>query len=173
MRLALYVNGQSIARASLEAKGYLSAHLNMSEGASPDEDTNNISLVAYDRSEEPNTVASVWAGPKLAVGDKVEVHVLADGESDPPTDVTHTSASRPNLFSTVEQARLVLASVKACDTELTGILARAQESESPDELQQIRLAIATVLSELDRQLIGPTLRRHPSLLSEAREAGLY
>jgi hypothetical protein len=172
MRLALFVNNRKVVRASLQAKGYLSAHLTLSDGLAPDEETNSVRLVAYDKSEEPNSVTSFWAGSALSVGDKVEIDILPDGESDPPTEVTRSSESPRNLFSTIEQARLLLSAVKVCDTALMGVLDRAQESEPPDELEKIRRAVGEIIVELDRQLISPTLRSHPSLLGETKEAGL-
>ena len=172
MRLALFVNNQPVARASLEAKGYLSAHLTLSEGAAPEEETNNIRLVAYDKSEEPNSVTSYWAGPSLSVGDKVEIHILPDGESDPPSEITLSSESPNILFSNADQARSLLLAVKACDTALMAVGNGAQEFEPPEELHKIQRAIAEIIFDLDRHLIAPTLRRHPTLLAAAKELGL-
>jgi hypothetical protein len=168
MRLSLSVNDRHIVRASLEAKGWLSAHVNLSHGIDSKEPPNRVSLVAYDESEEPNSVTSTWEGVALAVGDKVEINVLPDGEADAPSTLTRTSESPKNLFSDVEQARLLLSAIKICDTELSGVADRAQATEPPDELVKIRRAIAEIAWALDCQLITPTLRRHPELLAEAR-----
>lgn len=77
-----------------------------------------------------------------------------------------------NLFSDLEQARLLLATIKFCDTELWKALSRAQEAEPEDEFSKIQSAIASVVVEFDRQLISPVLRRHPELLPEARQMNL-
>jgi hypothetical protein len=172
MRLSLSVNDRPIVRASLATKGWLSAHINLSDGVDSQEPPNRVWLVAYDKSEEPNSVTSTWEGASLSVGDKVEINVLPDGEADPPTTLTRTSESPKNLFSEVEQARLLLAAIKVCDTELSGVLDRAGDVEPPDELSKIRAAVADILWELDCKLITPTLRRHPELLAEAREMKL-
>jgi hypothetical protein len=50
-----------------------------------------------------------------------------------------------------------------------GVLDRAKHTEPPEEFQKIALAIGGIIAELDRQLISPTLRRHPTLLAEAEE----
>jgi hypothetical protein len=172
MRLSLSVNDRHIVRASLESEGWLSAHVNLSDGVETDEPPNRVWLVAYDRSEEPNSVTSTWEGVSLSVGDKVQIDVLPDGEADAATTLTRTSESPKNLFSDVEQARLLLSAIKVCDTELSGVLDRAQETEPPDELLKIRRAVGEIIVELDRQLISPTLRRHPELFAEAREKKL-
>ncbi len=129
-------------------------------------------MVAYDKSEEPNSVAMEWEGAPLSVGDKVEVEVLQDGDADEPTTITRSLDSPKNLFSNGEQAKLLLDAVKICDTELWNVLTRAEGIEPTDELQKIRSAVGEILVELDRQLISPTLRRHPELLSYAEEKNL-
>jgi hypothetical protein len=166
MRLSLSVNDRHIANASLEAKGWLGAHVSLSNGTES-ESANRVWLNAIDISEEPNSVHSTWDSIPLSVGDKIEIAVLPDGESDPPSGLTQTSESSENLFSDVEQARLLLAAIKVCDTELSAVAERAQNVETPDELHKIRLAIGSILVEIDQQLISPTLRRHPELLADA------
>ncbi len=39
-------------------------------------------------------------------------------------------------------------------------------------LQEIRYAIGSVLTEIDQQLISPTLRKHPELLPLAEELNI-
>ena len=172
MRLSLLVNDKLIVKASLEANGWLSAHVNLSQGIKSDDPPNRVWLVAYDQSEEPNSVTSTWDGVPLSLGDKVEIRVLADGESDAPTGVTRTAEATTNLFNDVEQAGLLLAAIHVCDTELMGVIKRAQTVEPPEELVKIQRAIGEIIIEIDRQLISPTLRKHPKLLAEAEQMNL-
>jgi len=137
-----------------------------------DESRDRVWINAIDVSDEPNSSHSTWDAVPLVVGDRIAIEVLPDGESDPPTDTTQTSESPNNLFSDVEQARILLATIKACDTELWKALNRAQAAEPADEFSKITNAVGSVLVELDRQLISPILRRHPQLLSEAQEMNL-
>jgi hypothetical protein len=123
-------------------------------------------------SEEPNSIGSNWEAGALSVGDKVEIHVLPDGDSDPPTNIRRSSESPKNLCSGTEQARMLLSASSACAKELMGIIDRARESEPPEEFQKICQAVGGVLCELDRQLISPTLQRHPELFVEAKEMKL-
>ena len=166
MRLSISVNNRPPVTGSLTAAGWLSAHLNLRHDGS-DEQSNRASIVAMNTSEAPNTVHSHWEAGPLAVGDNIEVKILPDGESDPPTDVRRTSGSPQNLFSDVEQARMLLAAIKSCDQVLMEVLRRASAVEPPDELKKIELAIASVSVEFDRKLISPMIRRHPELLAEA------
>ena len=83
-----------------------------------------------------------------------------------------TSESPKNLFSDAEQARLLLSAMEICDRELEGILHRAQASEPKEEFEKIAQAVVSVVTELDRRLITPTLHRHPELLDEAKEKKL-
>jgi hypothetical protein len=171
MRISLAINGQQKARASLTAKGWLSAHVNLShEVESPSND--RVWLNAIDMSEEPNTTHSSWGGFPLVVGDKVEIAILADGESDAPNEVSRTAENPSNLFSSAEQARQLLDSVSTCDIALQQILDRAKGIESEDEVRKLALAVGGILVELDRQLISPTLRRHPDLLQVAEKMKL-
>jgi len=172
MRLSLSVNNRHITRASLKAKGWLGAHVSLSDGIESEEPSNRVWLQAIDISEEPNTVHSGWGSFSLSVGDKVEIEVLSDGEFDAPATVTRTSESPKNLFSTIEQARSLLEAIKICDTAFMEVIERAHDVEPTEEIDKIRNAIGSVLVEIDQQLISPTLRRHPELLAEAQEMKL-
>lgn len=169
MRLSLSVNDRHIARASLEAKGWLGAHVSLSQGMESDEPPHRVWLQAIDVSGEPNTVHSGWESVPLSTGDRIEIELLPDGEADSPISVTRTSESADNLFSNVEQARSLLDAIQVCDAALMGVVDKANDVEPSDELKKIRLAIGSVLAEMDRQLISPTLRRHPGLLADAEE----
>lgn len=172
MRLSLSVNDRHIARASLEANGWLGAHVSLSQGMETDEPTNRVWLRSTDTSGEPNTKHSTWDAVGLAVGDKIEIEVLPDGESDPPSTTSLTSDSPNNLFSDVEQARQLLAAIKICDRALWDVAERAKAVEPADELRKIVFAIGSVVTEIDQQLISPTLQRHPELLALAEEMKL-
>jgi hypothetical protein len=171
MRLSLSVNGRHTANASLERKGWLGAHISLSQGL-PDNEPDRVWINAIDVTEEPNTTHSGWEAVPLVVGDKIMVDVLPDGESDPPSEVRHTSDSPKNLFGDVKNALSLLDAIKACDKALTDVLHQAQASESPEELREINLAIGSIVVEMDRQLITPTIRRHPALLARAQELGI-
>lgn len=171
MRLSLAVNGQQKARASLTARGWLGAHVNLSNDIES-ESNDRVWLNAVDTSKEPNTTHSTWGGFPLVPGDKVEIEVLADGESDAPQEVSETTENVNNLFSDAGQARRLLDSVKSCDTALQEVLEWAKDAEPEDEFRKLALAVGSVLVELDRQLISPTLRRHPDLLLAAQDMKL-
>jgi hypothetical protein len=172
MRLSLTVNDRLIARAALVANGWLGAHVSLSQGVESGETPNRVWLNAMDTSDEPNTEHSAWGAVALNVGDKIEIEVLPDGESDPPNGVSRTSDNPNNLFSDAEQARLLFTAIKTCDKALSEIAERARATEPEDEFRKIEIAIGTVLSEIDRQLISPTLRRHPDLLGLAEEMSI-
>ena len=169
MRLSLSINDRHVARASLEASGWLGAHVSLSHGIKSDEPANRVWLVAADISEEPNTVYSTWEPVSISVGDRIQIEVLPEGESDPPSTVTRTSASAENLFSEVSQARFMLETIRTCNKGLWEAMERSVGIEPEDELHKIRYAIAAVLAEIDRQLIRPTLQRHPELLPLAEK----
>ena len=172
MRLSLSVNNGPFTRASLEGKGWLGAHVSLSQGMPSEEPANRVFLRAMDLSGEPNTVHMAWNSVPLTVGDRVQIELLPDGEYDPPDSTSRTSDSPNNLFSTVEQARFLLAAIKVCDRALWEVAERASGIEPPDELQKIRYAIGSVLTEIDQQLISPTLRKHPELLPLAEELNI-
>ena len=172
MRLSLTVNAGKPILASLKSVGYLSAHLNLTKEPEKEQMAGRVWLHAIDVSEEPNSVSSEWEGGAVSAGDKIEILVLADGDADPPTEIRRSSESPKNLFSSVEQARMLLSAISACDKELMGIIERARESEPPEEFQKIAGAVGRIVYDLDHYLISPTLRRHPELLVEAKEKKL-
>lgn len=175
MRLSISLNNAQPITAALTTKGWLSAHINLTSDSASTGFTGEVSLNAIDNSDETNTTHSTWQVGSLSQGDKIEIRVLPRGEeseSDPPTEVMHTSDSPRNLFSSAEQARLLLAAVEACDRELTGVLQRAEAVEPSEEFERIGVAVVAVIHELDRRLIQPTLRRHPELLDEAKQKHL-
>jgi hypothetical protein len=63
---------------------------------------NRVWLNSIDTSDDPNTEHSIWDGVGLKVGDRIEIEVLPDGESDAANSVSRTSANSNNLFSDVE-----------------------------------------------------------------------
>ncbi|UWZ83440.1 hypothetical protein [Occallatibacter riparius] len=171
MRVQVAVNDGVPVRASLDSKGWLSAHLNFPiDGA--DDSTGSLSVQAIDRSDEPNFITSVWEIGDLSLGDKAEVRVLADGETDPPTKIERSIERSTNLFSNVDQARQLLSAISVCDKELWAVLEQSQRAEPEDEFKKISQAIGGIIMELDRNLIQPTLHRHPELLAEAQKKGL-
>ena len=169
MRLSLAVNDRPIARASLVAKGWLGAHVSLSQGVESDEPTNRVWLNSMDTSDDPNTEHSMWDPVALTVGDTIEIKVLPDGESDPPNETSRTSDNPNNLFSDVDQARQLFTAIQTCDRALWEVVERARGAEPEEEFRRVALAIVSVISEIDRQLISPTLRRHPELLVIAEE----
>ena len=171
MRVQVAVNDGIPVRASLSSKGWLSVHLNFSSNGAEDSD-GSLWVQAIDNTDEPNSVNSVWEMGNLSVGDKAEVRLLADGETDPPTKVERSTEWSTNLFSNVDQARQLLSAISACDKELTAVLERSKSAEPEDEFKKIVQAVGGIVMELDRNLIQPTLRRHPELLPEAQEKGL-
>lgn len=172
MRLSISLNNAPPITAALTAKGWLSAHINLTSDSGSSAFTGKAILNSIDESSEPNATHSTWQVGPVCEGDKIEIRVLSGEESDPPTEVTHTSDSSKNLFSNAEQARLLLSAVEVCDRELMGVLHRAKASEPKDEFERIALAVVGVVCELDRRLITPALRRHPELLEEAKQKKL-
>jgi hypothetical protein len=70
MLLKLAVNDGQPLRASLNRKGLLSAHLNVSIGTG-EQDAVTLSLNSIDETDEPNAVYSTWEAGKPSVGDKI------------------------------------------------------------------------------------------------------
>ena len=165
MLLELAVNDGPSLRASLNGKGFLSAHLNVSIEAD-ERNAATISLNSIEETVAPNAVHSTWEAGKLSVGDKVEIRLLAVGEADPPTTVRRTSESPRNLFSGADQARRLLTAINTFDAELMEIMEHARAVEPKEEFDRIARAIGAVVVEVDQRLISPTLRRHPELLEE-------
>jgi hypothetical protein len=172
MRLQVSVNNGVPVRASLQAQGWLSVHLNFSSDDA-DGGSGSLSAWAIDRSDEPNATHSKWDLGTLSLGDTAQICILDDGEADPPTEVTRTSESPNNLFANADSAREALSAIHFCDKELMRVLEESRSSEPKDEFQKIARAIGSILAEMDRSLIQPTLRRHPELAAEARDMKLF
>lgn len=172
MRVQVAVNDGVPVRASLSSKGWLSVHLNFSSNGAEEESAGSLWVQAIDYADEPNSVNSVWQIGGMSVGDKAEIHVLNDGEADSPTKVERSADRANNLFSNVDQARNLLSAISVCDKELMAVLDRSQMVEPEDEFRKIAQAIGGIIAEFDRNLIQPTLRRHPELLADAQEKKL-
>ena len=172
MRVQVSVNNSTPVRASLNSKGWLGVHLNLSTNDGATSSDASFFIHAIDYSQEPNSVSSRWDLQGLQTGDTAKVEVLDDGETDSPTKVERSTERSTNLFSNIDRARQLLSAISACDKELNAVLERSQASEPEDEFKKIALAIAGIVVELDRNLIQPTIRRHPELLAEAQEMRL-
>jgi hypothetical protein len=86
MRVQVAVNDGRPVRASLTSKGSLAVRVNLSNDGA-EYSHGSLWIQAMDFNDEQSFVNSVWEVADLRVGDKVEVKVLDDGESDPPTKV--------------------------------------------------------------------------------------
>jgi hypothetical protein len=172
MRVQVAVNDKVPVKASLSSKGWLSVHLNFSRDDAAGDSVGSLWVQAIDYSDEPNSVNSVWEVGDLSVGDRAEMHVLADGETDPPTKIERSTERSTNLFSGIDLARQLLSAISVCDKELNAVLERSKAVEPEVEFKKIAQAIGGIVVELDRNLIQPTLRRHPELLAEAQEMHL-
>lgn len=115
---------------------------------------------------------SIWEVGDLFAGGKAEIRVLDDGDADPPTKLERSEGQPTNLFSNVDLARQLLAAIKECDWQLMQILDRGRGAEPEAEFKKIARAVGGILVDMDRNLIQPTLRRHPELLADAREMKL-
>jgi hypothetical protein len=171
MRLQVSVNNGVPVRASLHAQGWLSVHLNLSSDDA-DGGYGRLRVQAIDKSNEPNSTYSTWDLGTLSIGDTAQIQILNDGEADSPTEVTRTSESPNNLFANVARARELLSAVSVCDKELMRVLDGSRSTESEDEFRKIASAIGSIVVEMDRRLIQPTLRRHPELTADARSKRL-
>jgi hypothetical protein len=171
MRLQVSINNGVPVRASLQAQGWLSVHLNLS---SHDRDggSGRLSVQAIDNSDEPNSTVSTWELGSMSIGDTTQIQILNDGAADPPTEVRRTSDSPNNLFANVDLARELLTAISICDKELSRVLERSRSTEPKDEFEKIVSAMGSIIVDLDLRLIQPTLRRHPELTAEARERKL-
>jgi hypothetical protein len=167
MRLQVSVNNGVPVRASLQNQGWLNIHLNLSSDDA-EGDSSRLWIQAIDKSDEPNSTFSTWELGNLSIGDIAQIQVLNDGEADSPSEVRRTSESPKNLFSNVDEARRLLQAISACDKELNAVIEQSQIVEPEGEFKKIAIAIGGILAELDRNLIQPTLRRHPELLAEAQ-----
>ena len=172
MRLQVSINNRVPIRASLEQEGWLNVHLNLSSDET-DGSPSRLWVQAIDKSEEPNSTISTWDVGTLSIGGTAHIEVLTDGEADAPNEVTRTSEAPKNLFSSVDQARRLLSAISACDKELMAVIEESKAVEPEGEFKKITQAIGGILCDLDLHLIQPTLRRHPQLLSEARDKGLF
>ena len=166
MQLALKVNNREAVKGALQTKGILTAIINVffTPGTEP---SGKAFIHAFDFSGR-----SEWAAGELSIGDKVEIHLLPDGEADPPTRTRSVSDIPGILFSDLEQARQALAKVRVCKEHLQGILQSAKYAEPHDEALKIQRAVVAVVQDLGKYLITPTLRSHPELLSEAKALDL-
>jgi hypothetical protein len=171
MRLQVSINNGVPVRASLQAQGWLSVHLNLS---SHDRDggSGRLSVQAIDNSDGPNSTVSTWELGSMSIGDTTQIQILNDGAADPPTEVRRTSDSPNNLFANVDLARELLTAISICDKELSRVLERSRSTEPKDEFEKIVSAMGSIIVDLDLRLIQPTLRRHPELTAEARERKL-
>ncbi len=171
MRLQCSVNDGVPVRASLQSQGWLSVHLNLSSDDT-DDASGHLSVDAIDSSDEPNTTHSTWDLGALSIGDTARISILVDGEADPPTKVTRTSESPNNLFANADSARELLSAISVCDKELVRVIERSRSTEPKDEFQRIARAIGSIIVDMDRSLMQPTLRKHPELVAEAKELKL-
>ena len=166
MQLTLRVNGERAIKGAVVRKGILSAGVMIIVPADGKEITAKASIRAFDGD------SSEWRVENLSVGDKIEIEIVPGTEADPPTETKQSSKEPMLLFSEPDQARNALAAAHICNEQLQGILRAAGQTEPHDEAVKVQRAIAWLVQNLGAHLIYPIVRRHPDLLSEAKDLGL-
>ena len=167
MQLTMKVNNQIAVKGAVRNKGVLSAIITVSVPASGNEAKTKAFIHAFESSD-----VLEWSAGELSIGDKVEIHLLPDCDADPPSKTLRSSDIPAFLFSDPDQARKALAKVRDCKEFLEGILQAAKHNEPHDEALKVQRAVVAVVQDLGKYLITPTLRRHPELLSEAKDLDL-
>jgi len=167
MQLTLRVNNGNTVKGAVGGKGVLGVSITVFAPAEGNEPTGKAMIRAFESSK-----VSEWRADDLSIGGKVEIHLLPDGEADSPTSTVRGSDAPMFLFSDPSHARNALAALHICNQQLQGILRAAKYAESHDEALKIQTAVANVVRHLGTHLITPTVKRHPELVSEAKELGL-
>lgn len=165
MRLFLKVNDGPRVTAAVDGPGYLSAHLNI-HGHPKNNDYSKVVQIVGIETFETETVQSKWPKFDLKEGDTVELHLLKDGEGDPPVEIRKSSESPRNLFSNSELAKEVLSEVSAFERQLMQILDKSKNTEPTDEHKRVARAVGEVLAQLGDSLLYPIYRRHKQLIPD-------
>jgi hypothetical protein len=165
MRLSLKVNGNPRVVAAVEGPGYLSAHANIYHRPK-DNDYSKVVRIIGIQTLETETVRFKWPEFHLKEGDIVELHLLSDGESDPPAEVRRSTESPRNLLANQELAKEVLSEVSAFERQLVQILVKSKSLESADEHERFARATGEVLAQLGESLLYPIYRRHKQLVPD-------
>ena len=167
MRLRLRVNNGGYVNGALQTRGVLSARIMLSI-APGKEPSGDASIHAFDFS----TGGSEWAAGQLSIGDKIEIHILPDGDADPPTKTREIAEVQEALFSSPVLARQALTAAHICKEQLETVLRNAGRDEPHPEALKVQKAVAAIVQNLGKNLITPTLIRHPEFASDAKELGL-
>jgi hypothetical protein len=137
MQLRLRVNNNEDVNGALTTRGVLGARivLSVSPGKEP---SGKASIHAFDFSSG----VSEWAAGQLSIGDKIEIHLLPEGDADPPTTMREISEIQEALFSDPDQAREALTAAHVCKEQLETILRNAGRGEPHPEALKVQKAIA-------------------------------
>jgi hypothetical protein len=166
MQLTLRVNNGSAVTGAVGTKGILSAGVTVLVPADGKEIDAKASIRAFEGD------SSAWKIDNLSVGDKIEIEILPGTDADPPSETRRGCEEPMWLFSDPVQARNALAAIRICNEQLQGVLRAAGGAEPHDEAIKVQRAIAWLVQNLGAHLIYPIVRRHPDLLSEAKNLGL-
>jgi hypothetical protein len=121
---------------------------------------------------ETETAHLKWPGVELKVGDVVELRVLPDGEGNEPSEISRSSESPYNLFSSAELAKELLRTVSEFEQQLSALLEKSKELEPADEHKKFTLSCGSIVWELGQNLLQPVYRRHKELIPEAMKGEL-
>jgi len=167
MQLTMRVNDRIAVKGAVRNKGVLSAIITVSIPTSGNEAKTKASIHAFESSD-----VLEWSAGEVSIGDKIEIRLLPDSDADPPTKTLRSSDFPAYLFSEPDHARQALTKVRGCKELLEGILQAAKHGEPHDEALKIQRAVVAIVQDLGKHLITPMLRRHPELLSEAKDMDL-
>ena len=171
MRLALAINRTPRITAAVDGPGYLSAHVIVHDRPKENDFSRTVNLTGI-QTLDTETVFLDWQNFDLHDGDSVELHLLDDGEGDPPSSTHRSSESPRNLFSHPELAKELVALVSDFEARLMQFVAKSEKSEPAEEHRRFTTAVARVVAELGDSFLYPVYRRHKELVPDELKGGL-
>jgi hypothetical protein len=165
MRIAVAVNGHARYVSSLDGAGFLSAHLNLYDRPKEKGRTGRFCIRGYE-TLETETISLSWPEFSVGTGDTLQLTILEDGDSDPPTERKSTTTAPQNLFASVELAKELLTLCSSFEGSLFALLEKSRGIEADEEHRKFKRAVASIAIHLGEDLLSPVYRRHPSLVPD-------
>jgi hypothetical protein len=148
--------------AGITGEGHLGVHINTRPASSK----GTLDVSGYENISEDETIFLKWPQNSLATGSSVTVRCVEALPVQQPSARRSSKDDARICISIPNVAAEVHARIQEIDERLLALLPIVEVAESPENFKKFQLAVATTLSTISDNFLGPLYNAHSNLRPE-------
>ena len=165
MKLKLTVNDDQSMSGEVPEKGFLGAHIILSDPDGTGSPTIKVSLKGTDVENPTETKFLEWNFDDINQDDRIGIEIQPDIQPNPPTSIS-SSKTKETISTPIDQAKKVLSATQVCSETLSRMLEELKDELPKDEFRQLALGVGETFDTLYNSIDRKIYREHESLVPE-------